>query len=151
MYLLSPANEVCEGYVFTGVCLSTGEACMAGGHAWQWGVCGRGVCMAGGHAWRGLCMAGGHVWWEGLCGRGHAWWGRCMCSRGGTYVVGGMHGRGHAWQGACVGRACMAGGMHGNAQMPPPSRYYKIWSMSGRYASYWNAFLSLHISSFNTW
>ena len=23
--LLPPANEVCEGYVFTGVCLSTGE------------------------------------------------------------------------------------------------------------------------------
>ena len=25
--LLSPANEVCEGYVFTGVCLSTGDVC----------------------------------------------------------------------------------------------------------------------------
>ena len=24
-YLLPPANEVCEGYVFTGVCLSTGR------------------------------------------------------------------------------------------------------------------------------
>ena len=30
--LLSPAKEVCEGYVFTGVCLSTGGTCMAGGH-----------------------------------------------------------------------------------------------------------------------
>ena len=36
MYFLTPANEVCEGYVFTGVCLSTGggcaiPACIAGG------------------------------------------------------------------------------------------------------------------------
>ena len=38
---------------------------------------------------------------------------------------GGMHGRdgGHAWQGGVRGR------------------YYEIRSMSGRYASYWNAFL----------
>ena len=36
---LPPANKVCEGYVFTGVCLSTG------------GVPGRGVC--GGHVWQG--------------------------------------------------------------------------------------------------
>ena len=26
--LLPPTNEVCEGYVFTGVCLSTGEGCL---------------------------------------------------------------------------------------------------------------------------
>ena len=46
---------------------------------------------------------------------------------------------------------CMMGGMHGRsgisdmyAPLPPfPGRYYGygIWSMSGRYASYWNAFL----------
>ena len=67
---LPPANIACEGYVFTGVCLSTGgcawwgcawqEACMVGGCAWQ------GACMAGGHAWQGTCMAGG------MHGRGHA-------------------------------------------------------------------------------
>ena len=44
MISLPPANEVCEGYVFTGVCLSGG-------------VRGRGVCMAGGHVRGG----GGHV------------------------------------------------------------------------------------------
>ena len=27
LYLIAPANEVCEGYNFTGVCLSTGEVC----------------------------------------------------------------------------------------------------------------------------
>ena len=48
---------------------------------------------------------------------------------------GGMHGgRGACmvvqWGGACVvaGGACVG--------------YNEIWSMSGRYASYWNAFLS---------
>ena len=34
--LLPPANEVCEGYVFTGVCLSTGG--VVSQHALQWGV-----------------------------------------------------------------------------------------------------------------
>ena len=46
---------------------------------------------------------------------------------------GGMHGRGGCvWQGVC-----MAGDMCGRG---PPGRYYEIWSMSGQYASYWNAF-----------
>ena len=44
--LLPPANEVCEGFVFTAVCLSTG-----GGHTWQGGVMGipgrQGACIAG--------------------------------------------------------------------------------------------------------
>ena len=30
MRLLPPANEVCEGYVFTGVCLSTGGSAWGG-------------------------------------------------------------------------------------------------------------------------
>ena len=63
--LLSNANEVCEGYVFTRVCLSTG-ACMAGGHAWQ-GVCvAGGACVARGCVWWGACMAGGHAWLGGM-------------------------------------------------------------------------------------
>ena len=61
---LPPANEVCESYVFTGVCLSTGwgrawwggRVCVAGGHAWQGGVHGRGC------AWQGACTAGGRAW-----------------------------------------------------------------------------------------
>ena len=120
-----PANEVCEGYVFTHVCLSTGGmrgkgVCIRGMH--------KGVCMAGGMHGSGgsvavACMAGG------MCGSGgqHAW----QCMAGGS-MAGGMHGSGgmcgsgvhvaggmcgsggqHAWQGACVavgGPACMAGG-----------------------------------------
>ena len=59
---LPPANEVCEGYVFTGVCLSTG-----GGHAWQGVgmhlgcVCVMGSMHGGGCAWQGVCMVGGHA------------------------------------------------------------------------------------------
>ena len=100
---LPPANEVCEGYVFTGVCLSTR------GHVWQGGVYGREVRMAGGvHgrgcSWQGACVAGG------VHGRGHVWWGACM--------AGGVHGRGHACQGGVHGRgACMAGGVCGRGHV----------------------------------
>ena len=105
---LPPANEVCEGYVFTPVCQSF---CSQGRHAWL------GVCMVGGHAWlQGACVvAGGHAWlWRGACVfvGGHAWlpggyawlWGVWM-------VLGGVHGCGGcAWlQGACM----VEGGMHG--------------------------------------
>ena len=34
--LLPPAKEVCEGYAFTGVCLSTGGACIVA----EGGMCG---------------------------------------------------------------------------------------------------------------
>ena len=107
---------------------------MAGG----WGACMAGgwACMAGGMHGREACMAGGHAWW------GHAWQGLCMA--GGAYMAGGHAWWGHAWQGVC-----MAGtGMHGRGVCvacmhapPPPRRYYEIRSMSGRYASYWNALL----------
>ena len=81
--LLPPANEVCEGYVFTRVCLSTGGTC-----AWQ-----------GGHVWQG-CV---HVRWQGMHDRGHAWQGACMAGghawQGAVHGRRGMHGRGCAWQG----------------------------------------------------
>ena len=56
---LPSANQVCEGYVFTGVCLSTG----GGMHG-----CSGGACMValGGCAWllQGACVVapGGRVW-----------------------------------------------------------------------------------------
>ena len=106
--LLPPSNEVCEGYVFTGVCLSTGRGGVHGcrGHAWLWGVmCGCGGCM----------VVGGYVWLWGAC----VFAGRCAWLQGGVCGCrGGMCG----CRGACVG-------------------YDEIRSMSGRYASYWNAFL----------
>ena len=69
-----------------------------------------------------VCPQGGHAWLVGgVCGcRGgmHGCGGVCM-------VAGGMHG----CRGVCMvaGGACVG--------------YHEIWSMSGRYASYWNAFL----------
>ena len=65
---------------------------------------------------------------------------RSVCQGGGMHGRGGMRGRGCAWQEACMvgmhawqgGHAWRGGGVRG--------RYYKIWSMSARYASYWNAF-----------
>ena len=78
------------------------------------GVCGREYAWQGGMCGRETCMVGG------------------MC-RGACLARGDMCGRGHVWQGACMAGGCMAGGMHG--------RYYEMQSMSGQYASYWNAFL----------
>ena len=59
-----------------------------------------------------------------------------------------MHDRGHAWQGACV-----AGGMYGKWGHASQGMCVVVWSMhgrrdghcSGRYASYWNAFLFILI------
>ena len=68
----------------------------------------------------GACMVGGMYGREACLAGEHAW-------------QVGMHGRGHVWQ---RGHAWQ-GGVHG--------RYYEIRSMSGRYASYWNACL------FNLW
>ena len=126
---LLPANEVCEGYVFTGVCLSTG------GHAWQrggmhWGACVVGACMV-----REACVAEGCVHGRGMHGGG------------------GMHGReGYAWQGECMAGGAYVGGCGGASLR---GRYYEIRSMSGRYASYWNAFLyllvSYRLSSWRLW
>ena len=138
--LLPPANEVCEGYVFTGVCLST----------WG-GAGGMHGCSGGGCAWllQGACMVapggGMHGCSGGACVVAH-WGGMCGCSRGGMHgcsgghvwlLWGGMRGcsGGHAWllRGACVVALGGGGGMHGF--------FDEIRSMSGRYASYWNAFL----------
>ena len=83
---LPPANEVCEGYVCTDVCLFRGGvACVAWRHTWQ-GVCTwQGACIEGSVHGRGMHGRGVH-------GRGHVWWG-------------------HIWQGSLCGReVCVAGG-----------------------------------------
>ena len=129
---LPPTNEVCEGYVFTGVCLSTGGmhgrgACMVGGMHGGGGVHGKGGgrCAWWGHVWQGACVVGG-MHGEGACAAGgHAWLG--------TYMMGGLHGGeacmvgevcmvgGHAWHGGVHGRGvhgtrhAWQGGMHGRS------------------------------------
>ena len=175
---LPPANELCEGYVFTGVCDSVNRGrgvrgcspgvgwglcgCSLGGHAWllMGGVrgCSWGVRMVaqGGHAWLldGACMVahggGMHGCLGGVCGclgvcvvaRGAcvvAHGGACMVARGGMRGCswGGMH----RCSGACV---VSPGGMRGCSGGGGACVFFflnEVRSMSGRYASYWNAFL----------
>ena len=90
---LPPANEVCEGYVFTRVCQSF--CSQWGVHGCRtvhgWGACVvAGVCMDAG----GMHGCRGCAWLWGVCGcGGHAWLqgGICGC-RGVCVVVGGMSG-----------------------------------------------------------
>ena len=69
---------------------------------------------------RGACVAEG----------GHAWWGACMA----VGMVGDMYGSG------CVAGSAWQGGMHGGGV-----RSRKDGNCSGRYASYWNAFLFVYV------
>ena len=86
----------------------------------QASVCPRegGVPGSGGMCGRGV-HSGGHAW-QG----GHVWWGHV--GQGEVHVGGYAWQRGHVWH-----WACMAGGMRGR----------RDGHCSGRYASYWNAFL----------
>ena len=84
------------------------------------GMCGsQGVCVAAGGGMHGSWE---HAWQLGvyMAAGGHAWQPEAMCGSQGGHVwqPGSMHGI----QGACM-------------------EYNEIWSMSGQYASYWNAFL----------
>ena len=142
--------------------------CSQGGHAW---LPPRGACMvARGGAWLltgggmhgcswGGCMVGCSQ--GGLGGmHGCSWGGMRGCSRGASVVaLGGM--RGCSW-GACMvapGGACMVA-LGGHAWLLPGGHVWlllgghawllgggvhgffdEIQSMSGWYASYWNAFL----------
>ena len=100
---LPPANEVCEGYVFTGVCHSVHRGGHVRGCSWGgWRAC----VVAWGCAW---LLPGGRAWllWEG-----RAWllWRGCVVAPGGgghVWLLGGMRG--------CSGGACMValGGMRG--------------------------------------
>ena len=86
-----------------------------------------GACMVMGgvHGCAGACVvAGGHAWLQGVVVGGMCVCGGGMCGR--KKALGEVHG----W-GACVaaGGACVG--------------HDEIRSMSGRYASYWNAFLFL--------
>ena len=105
------------------VILSRGEACVVA----RGSMCG---CQGGMHGCREACVvAGGCVWLPG---------GVCMVAGGACVVAGGhasLQGVGgmHGCQGMCmvVRGVCMG--------------YDEIHSMSGRYASYWNAFLFMSV------
>ena len=142
VHLLPPANEVCEGYVFTGVCLSK-----PGGGGRVWFYLGGMHGFIGGHAWfylgggmrgfiRGACM----VLFGGVGMRGFIR-GACIVLFGGVPC--------YYSEGACVvlfgGHAWFYSG--GRAWFFQFFGYNEIRSMSGRYASYWNAFLLVFVSS----
>ena len=99
------------------------RGCSQGGmHGCSWG--GRVWLLLGGHAW---LLLGGHAWL--LTVGGHAWLlteGGCVVGPGGCMVA----------PGGCV---VATGGARGF--------FNEIRSMSGRYASYWNAFLLFFFSA----
>ena len=126
------------------VILSTGgggmHGCWGGMHG-CWGAC---MVVGGVCGCRGMHGCRGHVWLPGVCmvvGGMHSCWGACV---GACMVVGGM----------CMVACMVVGGICGcrwltcvvvGAYMVVGGGacigYYEIQSMSGRYASYWNAFL----------
>ena len=69
MSFLPPANEVYEGNVFTGVCLSTGGGVSIQGGSLTRGSLYRGVSVQGGSLSRGSLSKGG-LYPGGLCPRG---------------------------------------------------------------------------------
>ena len=96
---------------------------------------------------------GGHACWQGACMVGGMHGGGMHGGRGACMVAGGIHGGGgmHGGRGACVvagGAYMVVGGMHGGGG-GACMVYDEIWSMSGWYASYWNAFLYYIYSIYN--
>ena len=82
---------------------------------------GRGVCIP-------ACTGQGSVCPGGVC------LGVQGCVHRGGVCPGGMSAQGLvSSHGGCLPRGCT------------PVRYYRIWSTSGQYASYWNAFFSLNV------
>ena len=113
---------------------------------WGGGVCSRGCLLLGDLLWGvsaprgGVCYGGCLVWgglafWFGglLVDSGLLVW--CLLIEGSLLVESGLL----FWLSGvifCYGLLVL--GVSPNSRHPPSPR---IWSMSGRYASYWNAFL----------
>ena len=128
-----------------------------GGRAWLLGGgmrgCSRGACVAalGRGGMRGCSGGGMHGCSGGACMAalgGRAWLlpgGACVVALGGACVValGGCVWllRGRAWLLWGGVRGCSRGGMCGSSGGGVRGFFHEIRSMSGRYASYWNAFL----------
>ena len=116
------------------VSVIVGGACMvARGHVWLPGACmvarlgGVCGCQGGVHGCQGACMVA-----EGACmvavGGMCGCQGVCVVAGGMCGCQGGMRGcEGCAWLWGACGGVCIG--------------YDEIWSMTGWYASYWNAFL----------
>ena len=136
--------------------------CVVGGMHVGGGVCGGGCVRGGRHSWQGVCMAGdcmvGDMHFRDMCGGGCAWWGACVAGEMAT-AADGMHPTGmHSCftgvcQSFCPREVCMmslpvwlpgpvflsGGGV--SVRETPPDTDSHCTVKSGRYASYWNAFL----------
>ena len=130
-----------QGYIFTPVCHSVHREDVHG--------CSRGACMVApeGCAWfyLGVC-AWFYLGVYGFSGGMHGFiWGACMVLFGEAswFYFGGMHG---FIQGACM--VLFGGSMHGFFSF---FGYNEIRSMSGWYASYWNAFLFCVVLALRWW
>ena len=121
MSLLPPANEVCKGYVFTGVCLSTGGLSLCPGGSQSLGVSVQGVSVQG-----DLCP-GESV--QGGLSRGVSVMG-ALCPGGLSH--GGSLSRGISVQGG-LSRGSLSKGV---SVTETPHMVMSVW-----YTSYWNAFL----------
>ena len=125
-----------------GACVVVGGCVVTEGHAWLLGVCmvaGGGACVVarGVHGCWGACVVQGDM--HGC--RGHVWLpgGMHGCQRVAWLLGGCVIAGEHAW---LLGGMCGCwGGMHGCRGC---IEYDEIQSMSGQYASYWNAFLLLY-------
>ena len=162
MALLPPQNEVCEGNVFTGVCLSigvypsmhwaggfipacTGQGCVYPSMHWaEWGVSqhtlGRG-CLPRGCLPRGCLPRGVSSWEVSASSPGVVSATPSQTPRGGRHNP---RTRGRHPPRRTRGRHPRDQRQtppYGTRGRHPPVRYYRIRSTSGRYASYWNAFL----------
>ena len=85
-----------------------------------------------------ILFTGGSESGEGAASTGVYIRGGGSASRGGVgSAYGGLHPEGSIYKGVCIG---------GDWADPSPIWYYEIWSMSGRYASYWNVFLFFMLS-----
>ena len=174
---LLPANEVCKGYVFTGVCLSTG------GHVWllpggggmcgcSWGgMCGfiRGACVVLFGGMHGFIWGACVVLFRGACVvlfRGCAWfyWGACVVLFRGVhgFIWGGVHGFiwGHAWfylGGVCgfIQGPCMVlfGGCAWIFQFFSDTMKYGQWAGSthptGMHSCFYSVFLCFMFTIFS--
>ena len=127
-----PTTKLGEGNVFTCVCQS---------------FCPGGVGISGTRSFLDVDISSGYVPRMGeVCPEGVV--GCCMS--GGGYVQEWVCPVGYGWKWVCLGDGYVQGevGMSmGGGGYPPPwtwdLRYNGIWSVSGRYASYLNAFLYL--------
>ena len=120
---------------FTGVCLSTlGQGLQQGGRGLHQG----GVCIQGGLHLGRFCIPR----WGGSASRGSTSREGLHPGGRGVYIQAGSASGGSASRGS-VSRGSASRGVGQTAL--PTLGYYGMQSTSGRYASYWNAFLFIYL------